>query len=62
MKTAHSATLLASPSNRPSVGLAVVDSMAGCRIKAFASHAQGFSWPKPLFRRHFHAGILLGRI
>jgi hypothetical protein len=26
----------------PSVGLAVVDSMAGCRIKAFACHAQAF--------------------
>jgi hypothetical protein len=26
----------------PSVGLAVVDSMAERRIKAFASHAQGF--------------------
>jgi hypothetical protein len=28
--------------SKPSVGLAVVDSMAGCRIKAFASHAQAF--------------------
>src|SRR3979490_37532 len=37
---------LASPANRsPSVGLAVVDSMAGCRIKAFASHAQAFRQP-----------------
>src|ERR1700694_2327572 len=33
----------ASSSNRsPSVGLAVVDSMTGCRIKAFASHAKAF--------------------
>src|ERR1700737_395008 len=33
----------ASSSNRsPSVGLAVVDSMAGCQIKALASHAQAF--------------------
>jgi hypothetical protein len=31
----------------PSVGLAVVDSMAGCRIKAFASHAQAFRKPAP---------------
>jgi hypothetical protein len=37
------ATLLASPSNQsPSVGLAVVDSMAARRIKAFGSHAQAF--------------------
>src|SRR5437868_12802507 len=35
--------LSASPSNRsPSVGLTVVDSMAGHRIKAFASYAQAF--------------------
>src|SRR5512138_1043581 len=35
--------LAASPSNRsPSVGLTVVDSMAGRRIKAFASYAQAF--------------------
>src|SRR5216684_5427842 len=33
---------MASPSNRPSVGLAVVDSMESWRIKAFASHAQAF--------------------
>src|SRR6185312_9004105 len=35
--------LSASPSNRsPSVGLTVVDIMAGRRIKAFASYAQAF--------------------
>src|SRR6476619_2781815 len=35
--------LSASPSNRsPSVGLTVVDSMAGSRIKGFASYAQAF--------------------
>src|ERR1044072_2880856 len=35
--------LSASPSNRsPSVGLTVVDSMAGRRIKAFARYAQAF--------------------
>jgi hypothetical protein len=35
--------LLASPSNQsPSVGLAVVDSMAVFRIKGLGSHAQAF--------------------
>src|SRR5829696_3688180 len=35
--------LSASPSNRsPSVGLTVVDSMAGRRIKGFAGYAQAF--------------------
>jgi hypothetical protein len=34
---------LASSSNQsPSVGLAVVDSMAALRIKGFGSHAQAF--------------------
>jgi hypothetical protein len=34
---------IASPSNQsPSVGLAVVDSMAALRIKGFGSHAQAF--------------------
>ena len=38
-----SAMLPASPSNRsPSVGLTVVDSMAGDRIKAFGRYAQAF--------------------
>jgi hypothetical protein len=39
--------LFASPSNRPSVGLAVVDSMATGQIKAFACHPTRFSAAGP---------------
>jgi hypothetical protein len=41
-KTPGDAIGIASESS-PSIGLAVVDSMTGRQIKAFASHAQGFS-------------------